>query len=217
MHILDHKRVSWSAFKVAIVTSTSVDITGGRYTRCYDQFKRYFIQAGRSLVFNLPARIYFAKATRGRNVGRRASHPGDAISRGGPSVWTLTLLFSVSRSLFLPSSSHESWWKNNNPGGTVSYGEWNHPALAVLSLRSLSLTNFYFAPVSCNTSQPISCFERTVMEKYIQLSELLNRFVIRLKRFGRVTCVSNFRDYLQFDTASSSNSKIAPMPRWWNI
>jgi len=83
--------------------------------------------------------------------------------------------------------------------------------LAVLSLRSLSLTNFYFAPVSCNTSQPISCFERS--EKYIQLSELLNRFVIRLKRFGRVTCVSNFRDYLQFDIASSSNSKIAPMPR----
>lgn len=84
--------------------------------------------------------------------------------------------------------------------------------LAVLSLRSLSLTNFYFAPVSRNISQPISRFERSVMEKYIQLSELLNRFVIRLKRSGRVTCVSNFRDYLQFDTASSSNSKIAPMP-----
>lgn len=124
MHILDHKRVNWSALKVAIVTSTGVDITGGRYTRCYDQFKRYFIQAGRSLVFNLPARIYFAKATRGRNVEKRVSHPGDAISRGGS-----VCLDPHSPSLSLPPpSSHESWWKNNNPGGTVSYGEWNHLA-----------------------------------------------------------------------------------------
>ena len=47
------------------------------YTRCYDKFKRYFIQAGRSLVFNLPARIYFAKGGREGRAG-----PGDAISRG---------------------------------------------------------------------------------------------------------------------------------------
>lgn len=43
----------------------------------------------RSLVFNLPARIYFAKVARGMEDGGVSSTTGlttgDAISRGGPS------------------------------------------------------------------------------------------------------------------------------------
>lgn len=165
------------------MTSTSVDITSGRYTRCYDQFKRYFIQAGRSLVFNLPARIYFAKATRGRKERRKEGFPPWRCNFSG---WPVRLdphsLFSLDLSFSL--HPHTSLLDEK----IIILGERSVMAneiipLAALSLRSLSLTNFYFAPVSCNTSQLISRFERRLpMEKCIRLSELLNRFVIRLKR-----------------------------------
>lgn len=73
------------------------------HTRCYDKFKRYFIQAGRSLVFNLPARIYFAKVgpseiCTSEKEGRLLALQMQFLRllSSVSSVWTLLALFSFS-------------------------------------------------------------------------------------------------------------------------
>jgi hypothetical protein len=83
MHILDHKGdKSRSAFTIAIASGG--DITGGRYTRCYDQFKRYFIQAGPIASFQFAGSYIFRE---GRPARRRRRRKRRRRRRRAPPPW----------------------------------------------------------------------------------------------------------------------------------